>query len=81
MLVRRDAFNRVGRFDETLWTAETVDWVARAQELGVREVRCDSLVLFRRIHGANMMLTNAARDRDRISVLRSALARRRAAAS
>lgn len=81
MLIRREAFDRVGRFNETLRSAEMVDWVARAQELAVREARCSSLVLFRRIHGGNMMLTQPSRDRDRIEVLRSALARRRATAS
>jgi glycosyltransferase involved in cell wall biosynthesis len=81
MLIRRAAFDRVGPFNETLRSAETVDWVARAQDALVRETRCDSLVLFRRIHGANMMLTMPSRDRDRIGVVRSALARRRATAS
>jgi glycosyltransferase involved in cell wall biosynthesis len=78
MLLRRAAFDRVGPFDEALATAETIDWVARARAAGVSEQACDALVLRRRIHGANTMLVHEGRDRDRLAVLRSAVARKRA---
>ena len=45
---------------------------------GVSEQACDVLVLRRRIHGANTMLVHEGRDRDRLAVLRSAVARKRA---
>lgn len=78
MLVRRDVFLRVGMFDKRLTTAETIDWVARAQALGVSEAVCAATVLFRRIHGANMMLRTAAPAQDCLGVLREVVRRRKA---
>lgn len=52
-LLRRDAVERVGRFDQSLKVGETVDWVARAQAAGVRIDPIRELVLRRRIHGEN----------------------------
>lgn len=77
ILIRRSAFARVGDFDERLRSAETIDWIARAREVGLREAHCDRLVLFRRVHGTNMMRDHAAGERGQLSVLRAALARRR----
>jgi glycosyltransferase involved in cell wall biosynthesis len=79
LLIRHDLFDRVGGFDETLATAETIDWVARAQEAGAREAWCDAVVLYRRLHDTNMMRLTPGTERTRLSVLRSTLARRRAA--
>ena len=78
LLVRREAFDLVGPFDDTLATAETIEWVARAQDLGLHEAACNGLVLVRRIHGANTMLVHPGRDSDRLAVLRRVLSRRRA---
>ena len=77
LLIRRDAFERVGWFDERLRTAETIDWVARAHDKGLHEAHCDAVVLFRRVHGKNMMMTQPGTDQDRLGVLRAAIARRR----
>ncbi len=77
LLIRRAVFDRVGGFDESLATAETVDWVARAAALGIRSAACDAVVLYRRIHGANLMLRAPAPDRDALAVLRRAVGRRR----
>lgn len=81
LLVERGVFDHIGLFDERLATAETIDWIARAQAAGVTQTACDALVLLRRIHGDNLMIRNQAAQADCLQVLRGAIARRRAAAS
>ncbi len=78
MLIRRAAFDRVGGFDERYRTAETIDWLARADEAGIVQANCDAVVLIRRIHGGNLMIRTAAPAADSLRVLRGAVARRRA---
>jgi glycosyltransferase involved in cell wall biosynthesis len=80
LLVRREAFQRVGGFDERLRSAETIDWVARADEAHCRMVEVDALVLLRIVHGGNMMLRHEGESDDRLTVLRNAARRRREAA-
>ena len=77
MLVRREIFDRVGGWDDRLRTAESVDWIARAQAAGCMCAHANDIVLVRRIHGANMMLSAPTGVDDRMSVLRAALARKR----
>lgn len=80
MLIRRAAFDRVGGFDERYRTAETIDWLARADEAGIVQANCDAVVLIRRIHGENLMIRSVAPAADSLRVLRSAVTRRRARA-
>ena len=79
MLVRRAAFERVGPFDERLGTAEFIDWYARAlaRRLTVRSV--DSVVAYRRIHGANNALRRkSAQAEASLDSLKASLDLRRA---
>ena len=81
MLVRREAMAKVGPFDDRLRSAEVIDWIARAAALGLTGVACAETVLLRRIHGANMMLTEAGTAASRMAVLRTIVGRKRAAAA
>jgi glycosyltransferase involved in cell wall biosynthesis len=78
MLFRRRVFDRIGPFDAGLRHGQDIDFLARAQEAGMRFAQHDRIVLSWRRHGANM--TNAiALDRDFMAtVVRRALQRRRA---
>lgn len=80
MLVRREAFDRVGSFSSTLRVGIGVDWYARAKEIGLRESVPPYVMLERRLHADN----NGIRQRDSravyLSVLKSSLDRRRAGA-
>ena len=80
MLFRRETFERVGPFNETLRAGEFIDWYARATELGLSTHMLDEIVLHRRLHDANTARTSGNANQDVPSVLRAALARRRAAA-
>jgi glycosyltransferase involved in cell wall biosynthesis len=79
MLVRRDAFFRVGLFSTELKVGIGVDWYARAGELGLKSVVPPVVVLERRLHAGN----NGIRQRDSkpqyLHVVKAALDRRRLA--
>ena len=77
MLVRRRAFTRVGNFSESLRIGETVDWVSRADSLGVGNRCLSRVVLRRRLHTTNSGLTQGGSRSDYLAVARAALARRR----
>lgn len=77
MLARRRAFTRIGRFSETLRIGETLDWIARADDLGIRSRCLPQLVLRRRLHTTNTGLNQPGSRSDYLAVARAALARRR----
>lgn len=53
LLVRRELFDRVGPFDESLRSAAGVDWVLRARDEPNPLAAIDEVVLQRRIHASN----------------------------
>jgi glycosyltransferase involved in cell wall biosynthesis len=77
MLVRREAFHRVGPFSDTLRVGIGVDWYARAVDSGLKEAVPPFLVLERRLHTSN----NGIRQRDArhqyLHVLKESLDRKR----
>lgn len=79
MLVRSRAFARVGGFSPTLRVGETLDWVARADELGVRSCCLRQIVLRRRLHATNTGLVQQESRADYLTLARQALVRRRKA--
>jgi glycosyltransferase involved in cell wall biosynthesis len=77
MLIRREAFFRVGPFDETLRVGVTVDWYARALEAGLRSAMLPEIVLERRLHLANNGLRERESRSQYLHVLKASLDRRR----
>lgn len=77
MLVRREAFHRVGPFSDTLRVGIGVDWYARAVDSGLKEAVPSFVVLERRLHTSN----NGIRQRDSrhqyLHVLKQSLDRKR----
>src|SRR4051794_13257460 len=53
MLIKRAAFDRVGKFQGGLKVGEFIDWYARAVELKLRSLVMPQLFLWRRIHDSN----------------------------
>ncbi|MFY9587372.1 MAG: glycosyltransferase [Actinomycetota bacterium] len=78
MLVRRDSFERVGSFSTDIRVGITVDWYARAIDLGLKTAEIPVVVLERRLHSSN----NGIRERESRShylrVLKASIDRRRA---
>ena len=53
LLIRREAFERIGRFDESLKASDFVEWYARASVLGLRWRMLKQVVTLRRQHPGN----------------------------
>jgi glycosyltransferase involved in cell wall biosynthesis len=78
MLIRRNAFQRVGPYSSEVLVGEVVDWWARAIDLGMSALTLDAVVLMRRIHDRNLGRTVADPMRDYLRILRTVVKRRRA---
>jgi glycosyltransferase involved in cell wall biosynthesis len=77
LLIRREAFDRVGPF-ETQWRiGEFVSWYARAVELGLRTVLLPDIVLHRRLHDDNTGIKQRAESVQYVRILKATLDRRR----
>ena len=77
MLIRREAFDRVGRFDPQWRVGEFVHWYARATEAGLRTVLLPDIVLHRRLHDDNAGIKHRAQSVQYVRILKAALDRRR----
>lgn len=81
LLIRREAFDALGGFDESTELGETLDFFARARER-LRFAEVGEVVLERRIHGDNHTLQDpAGLHADYLRAARAAIVRRRAQAS
>jgi glycosyltransferase involved in cell wall biosynthesis len=77
-LFRREAFHRVGGFDERLTFSEDHDWFLRARELDLAiEVTRETALVYR-LHADNMTRGRTVRDLAMTQVLKLSLDRRRA---
>jgi glycosyltransferase involved in cell wall biosynthesis len=78
MLIKREAFDRVGGFDETRFNTDFTDWYLRAVENGLTSRVPEVLVARRRIHGANLGIRHKDRQwSETLDVLKASLDRRR----
>lgn len=78
MLIKRDAFSRVGEFPGGLKVGEFIDWYARAGELKIRSLVLPDLFLWRRIHDSNTGVRERQSVSDYARVLKAKLDRKRA---
>ena len=78
MLIRREAFERVGPFETHTTVAEWVDWCARAKECGLRVEMLPEVVLRRRLHSQNKGIREARYRFQYVHAVKAALDRRRA---
>jgi glycosyltransferase involved in cell wall biosynthesis len=81
VLVRRSAFDLVGGFSTRLESGEFMDWILRAEALGVRSATVPEVVLRRRLHRLNHGVVRRDARQDYVRVVKAALDRRRAAAA
>ncbi len=56
MICHREVFERVGDFDETLVSANDVDWFRRAFLGGIEKLEVPEVLVMKRIHGRNLSL-------------------------
>jgi glycosyltransferase involved in cell wall biosynthesis len=81
LLIRTEAFHRVGPFAADYKLGEFIDWSARANEVGLQSKIIAEVFLRRRYHANNTGRTAADSRGDYARVLKAALDRRRAQGS
>jgi glycosyltransferase involved in cell wall biosynthesis len=78
LLIRRDAFQRIGLFDEESTVSDFVEWYARANVLGLRWRMLPEIVALRRQHSANTgRLLRSAQHSEILLALKRSLDLRR----
>lgn len=81
LLIRRDAFDSVGLFDETMKIGEFIDWYARSRDAGLKLITLRDVLTLRRIHHTNTGVLHADKRSDYAKTMKRILERRRQAAS
>jgi len=76
MIVRREAWERVGPIETGLAAGEFISWYARAVDAGLRTRMLPDLVYERRVHGNNT--ATAGTHDDYLRVVKATMDRRRA---
>lgn len=80
VLARREMFDRVGLFDESLHIASDIEWFRKARDLGIESVSMPDTLLHRRIHAGNLSSRPpdpSLLNRELLSLLRASIQRRR----
>jgi glycosyltransferase involved in cell wall biosynthesis len=80
MLIRREAWDRVGPMDTDLILGEFIGWYARAIDAGLTMRMLPDVVYERRVHGRNTVIRERDAQGDYIRVVKAAIDRRRARA-
>jgi len=78
LFTTKDAFERVGPFDEELRLGDDTDWLFRAFEAGLRPALVPEPVIVRRYHGRNISSDPRAMREAQFKLLRRRVARKRA---
>lgn len=80
LLTRVSTFRAVGWFDLRARIGESLDWLGRANDMGLKSAILPQVVAFRRLHGRNFSLTRRPDSQEYLRLLKTMLDRRRAAA-
>jgi GT2 family glycosyltransferase len=81
MVIRRETFDRVGPFDETMRAAEDFDWMLRASEEDIEIARLSRVLLRRRVHAASLTQDAAAGRAGLFKAFKGRIDRQRARAA
>jgi glycosyltransferase involved in cell wall biosynthesis len=76
-LGRRQHFEKIGKFTEDRRLGEFIDWIARAQEAGLRYQILSDVVAVRRLHANNTGVLKKDSRTDYIHLVRAIMERRR----
>jgi glycosyltransferase involved in cell wall biosynthesis len=77
MLIKKDAFLKVGYFNPDVKVGEFIEWYLRAQDSGLQCVMLPDVVLKRRIHNANTGIRERDARKDYLRILKASLDRKR----
>lgn len=76
-LYRKEVFEKVGDFDETMRLCEDYDWFLRAFDARIHKVRVDEVTLLRRLHPDSMTHGKSLHEIGMAKAHKKAIARRR----
>ncbi|WP_254567314.1 glycosyltransferase family A protein [Oscillatoria sp. HE19RPO] len=77
MMIKKEAFERVGLFENQWKLGEFIDWYLKAMEAGLKSVMLPDLVLRRRIHQTNTGIRDRDFRKDYVRIVKASLDRRR----
>lgn len=77
LLIRREAFFRVGLFETNLRVGEFIDWFMKAEEQNLKSEMLQQILMKRRLHDSNTGIRERNHRNDFARVLKAALDRRR----
>jgi glycosyltransferase involved in cell wall biosynthesis len=77
MLIKREAFQRVGKFTTNFELGEFLDWYSRGMDLGLTMRMLPEIVMRRRIHNTNQSLCKREHRVDYARFVKTVLDRRR----
>ena len=77
-LYRKEVFDKVGFFDESLRFSEDTDWFLQTREKGIELLRLSETTLIYHLHGENMTNGKTFKELDVLYALKRSLDRRRA---
>lgn len=77
MLIRREAFLRVGPFETKWQVGEFVEWYARAIKKGLKSTMLSRVLMKRRLHTSNMGIRERASQKDYLHILKANIDRQR----
>ena len=77
LLIRSEAFWKVGAFSSEWEVGETIEWWSRAMDAGLRGLALPEVALFRRVHAHNLGKTTTAPTQSYLKMLHSVVKRRR----
>ena len=79
LLVRREAFSRIGMFDPSFAVAEDTDWFARARDAGLPTVVLPETLVRKRVHDTNASISDRGINELLLKALRQSIERKRSA--
>ncbi len=76
-LIKSESFKRVGLFDPVWRVGEFIDWLAKAQDVGLKVGVLKDVLVHRRIHDTNTGIRERSSHGDYIKIVRESLRRKK----
>jgi glycosyltransferase involved in cell wall biosynthesis len=77
ILIRKEAFLKVGLFSTSWKIGEFIDWYLKAIETGLSHIMLSDIVMRRRIHSSNLGIRLKDTRTDYVKIIKASLDRRR----
>jgi glycosyltransferase involved in cell wall biosynthesis len=77
LIVRKDLFNFIGKFNTDLVIASDVDWFARVKDKNISMAMIPEVLLHKRVHGNNLSSNAKLNNQELLQVLKQSINRQR----